>query len=69
VFVGDRSDPPAAEANDRVADRIAHVADLAIASLVNDEREQCLRAALGLEHFRDLDVRRRRVAAFERDAA
>src|SRR5262245_58454198 len=36
VFVADRSDAAAAKTNDRVADCVAHVADLAVASLAND---------------------------------
>jgi hypothetical protein len=69
MFVGDWSDTPAAETNDRVADRIAHVADLAVASFVDDERQQGLRPALRLDHFRDFHAGRRRAPSFERDPA
>ena len=61
VLVVDRADANPPEADDGVADRVAHAADLPIAAFVKRDREQRILAVARLEDLVDPDLGRRRL--------
>ena len=68
MLVVDRADADTAQADDLMADRFAHAADLAIASFVDHDREQRAFTGGRVDDLHDLDVGRRGLAAVQHHA-